>query len=110
MVLDSRRSRLFLFGFVWDSLVVVECSINCFSPKDKWCLGVNHHGSCFLTDGLDHALGNVIHMVSVRRTWFIRCARSSEYQSEGLIVIFSAAIGASKLFPIVFHGANSGLK
>jgi hypothetical protein len=100
----------FCYAFVWGSLVEVDCSIDCFSPKDKWRLGVNHHGSCFRGDGLDHAFGNGILMVSLGRTWFICCATSSEHLSEGLIVIVSTAIVEPKSFHFVSHGVNSGLK
>jgi len=90
--------------------VEVDCGIDCFSPKDKWRLGVNHDRSCFLGDGLDHAFGNPILMVSVGRTWFVCCATSGEHQSEGCVDIFSAAIIAPKSLHFVSHGVNSGLK
>jgi len=52
-------------AFVWGSLVEVDCGIDYFSPKNNWRLGVNHHRSWVLGDGLDHAFGNAILMVSV---------------------------------------------
>jgi len=97
----------FRSALVWGSLVEVHCGC---SPKVKRRPGVNHYGSCFLGDGLDHVFSNAILMVSVGRTWFVCCATSSEHQSEGLVVIFSAAIVAPKSFHFISHGVNSGLK
>ena len=88
----------------------VDCGIDCFFPKDKWRLAVNHHGSCFLGDGLEHAFGDTILMASVGRTWFLCCATSSEHPLEGLIIIFSVANVALKLFDFVSHGVHLGLK
>jgi len=99
----------FRLAFIWGSLVEVDCGIACFSPKDKWRLGVNHHGSCFLGDGLDHAFGNAILMVSIGRTWFVCSATRSEHLSEGLIVIFSVAIIIPNSFHFVSDGVHSGL-
>jgi len=100
----------FHYAFIWGSPVEVDCCIDCFSPKNKWRLGVNHHRSCILGDGLDYAFGNPILMVSVRRTWFVCCTTSCEHLSEGLVVVFSASNVAPKLFHFVSHGVNSGLK
>jgi hypothetical protein len=88
--------------------VEVDCSIDCFSSKDKWRRGVNYHGSCSLADGLDHVFGNAILMMSVGMTWC--CAPTSEHLSESVIVIFSTACVAPKSYHIVSHGVNSGLK
>jgi len=100
----------FRWAFIWGSLVEVDCGIDCFSPKNKWCLGVNHHRSCFLGDGQYSAFGNPIQMESVGRTWFIRCTTSSEHLLEGLVVIFSVSIVAPKSFHFVSHRVNSGLE
>ena len=88
----------------------IDCSIDCLTPRDKWHLGIDHHGWRFLGDGLDHAFGNTILMVSVGRTWFLCCAVSIEHQSDGHVVIFSVAMIAPKLGPLVSHGVNSSLK
>jgi hypothetical protein len=90
--------------------VEVDCGIDSVSAKDKWCLRVNHHGSCFLGDGVDHGFGNGILRDSIERAWFVCCVTSSEHLSEGLIVIFSMAIVAPKSFHFVSHGVYSGLK
>jgi len=100
----------FCQAFVRGSLVEVDCDIVCFSPKNRWCLGVSHLKSCVLGDSLDHAFGIIIPMVSVGRTMFVSYSMSSEHLSEGLVVVFSASIVAPKLCRFVSHGVNSGLK
>jgi len=110
MVLDSPHGHLFLLGLVWGWLVEVDRGIDCFSRKEKWRLGVNHHRWFFLSDRLDHALGNAILIVSVGRTWFVRCTTSTKHQSDGFVAIFSAAIIAPTSFHFVSYGINSGLK
>jgi hypothetical protein len=90
--------------------VEVDCGIDCFSPKNKWRQGVNHHGSRLLGDGLDHVFGMPILMVSEGRSQFVCCSMSSEHLLEGLVVGFSTSIGAPKSFYFVSHGVNLGLK
>jgi hypothetical protein len=90
--------------------VEVDSGIDFFSPKDKWRLEVNRHRSCILGDGLNHVFGNPILMVRLGRTSFVCFAMSSVHQSEGPVVLFSAAIITLKLFYFVSHGVNSGLK
>jgi len=91
-------------------MVDVDCCIDCFSPRDKWRLGVNHHGSCFLSDGPHGAFGKTILMVTVGTKLFVCCAMSSEHQSECVVVLFPAARIAPKLFHFVSQGVISGLK
>jgi len=71
------------YTFVWSLLVEVDCGMDYLSPNYKWRLGVIHHRSCFLSDGLDHALHNFVLLVRVGRAWFICCTASSKHQPEG---------------------------
>jgi hypothetical protein len=98
------------YAFVWGSLVEAACGIDCFSPKNKWHLGVNHHRLCFLGNGLDHEFRNPIRMVSVGKTLFVCRTMSSEHLSEALIVIFFSSIVAPKSFHFVSHGVNLGVE
>jgi len=90
--------------------MVEDCGVDCLSTTNTWRLGVNHHRSCVLSDGLDHVFSNSVRMVSLGRTWFVYCAASGEQLSEGLVVIISVAIIAPKSFYFVSHGVNSGLE
>jgi len=78
-------------------------------PNAKCHLAVNCHGSCFLRYGLDYAFGSPIHMVSVRRAWFVWYTISSEPQPEGLVVLFSTAMIAWKSIDFKFPGISLGL-
>ena len=98
------------YAFVWGSLVEVDGGTDSFSPKHEWHLEVNHHRSCFLGDGLDHAFGHCIPMLSVGKIWCIRCTMSSKHQSEGLVVVFSVTNSRAKSFPFVSHRVSWGLK
>ena len=87
----------------------VDSGIDCFSPNNLQCLGVNHHRACFLVGGLDHSFGNPILMVRVGGTWFLCCAMSSKQQLDGLVVIFTVAIITPQLFHFLSNGVNSVL-
>jgi len=49
-------------------------------------------------------------MLSIGRTWFICCTACSEHMSEGLVVIFSMATIASRLFYFLSHAVYSALE
>jgi len=59
--------------------MVVDRSVDGFSPKQDRCVGVNHHSSSLLGDGTDYSLSDSILVVRVRRAWFICCTTGSEH-------------------------------
>lgn len=58
----------------------VDSSIDYFSPKKTWCLGVDQHRLCFLGDGLDYVFGNPILMMKLLSPLFIHCTMISKHQ------------------------------
>jgi hypothetical protein len=59
----------FCQAFFWSLFVEVDCSIDCLSPKNMWRVGVNLHRLYFLGDGLDHAFGDSVLLMSIWRAW-----------------------------------------
>jgi len=94
---------------VWQVLMEISCSVDCFPPEHEWCLGVKYHSSCFLCNSTNHSLCDPILMVGVRWTELDGCITCGQMHSEEPIVEFSSAIITPETFDVVSSGVNLGL-
>jgi hypothetical protein len=80
----------------WRAAVKVACCLNQFSPKGSRELGIKYAGSGLRVEGLQHAFGYAILVLSEGGRRFKAYAASCENASEEGIIVFAAAIVAAK--------------
>ena len=87
----------------------IYCSVDCFPPELKRCLGVKYHCSLFLCNQMNHSLWDSIVIVGVRRTELDGCTMCGQTFPELLIVESPTDPVAPKLLDVVSSGVNLGL-